>query len=306
MLPTETTYKIVEDGSQKEKLADNNGYTVKMKRANGNRTWWTSSVRNKTMRCKATVLQKASDFTRAVSQISTQSLRLPGDACYEDDVVRIPHRALILQDHHDGGTSASKRSSPSSDRVQIEVYYETLCPDSYRFIATKLNNVYQNLGDKFMDVQLIPYGKAVDNGDANEWEISCQHGQRECYYNTIAACAIYSKENYGLITSEQQMLFGVCMSNLGHGLNNPAIKECAEKSKISWNNILECASDAKSAKNIQQKMGKLTQAHIPYIQKTLSRVPTVVINEVVYNGESLDLHSEVCKILKGKSIAACK
>lgn len=66
-MPTVTTYEMIEDGSQKgkEKLADSEGYTytVKKRRANGDKVW-TCSVRNKSMWCKASVLQKADGFTR--------------------------------------------------------------------------------------------------------------------------------------------------------------------------------------------------------------------------------------------------
>ena len=66
-VPAVVTYEVIKDGSQKgkEKLADNEGYTytVKAKRANGNRVW-TCSVRNKSMWCKASVLEKAGSFTQ--------------------------------------------------------------------------------------------------------------------------------------------------------------------------------------------------------------------------------------------------
>ena len=61
------TFHLIEDGSQKgkEKLADSNGYTytVKTRRGNGNKVW-TCSVRNKTVWCKASVIQKGAEFIR--------------------------------------------------------------------------------------------------------------------------------------------------------------------------------------------------------------------------------------------------
>ena len=66
-VPAVVTYEVIKDGLQKgkEKLADSEGYTytVKAKRANGNRVW-TCSVRNKSMWCKASVLEKAGSFTQ--------------------------------------------------------------------------------------------------------------------------------------------------------------------------------------------------------------------------------------------------
>lgn len=66
-IPTEVTYEIIADGSQKGKeiLADSDGYTytVKTRRANGNRVW-TCSVCNKNTYCKASVSQKGKEFSR--------------------------------------------------------------------------------------------------------------------------------------------------------------------------------------------------------------------------------------------------
>lgn len=77
-VPAVPTYQVIEDGSQKgkEKLADSEGYTytVKVRRANGNKVW-TCSVRNKSMWCKASVIEKADGFTRG-SQPHTHSAQL--------------------------------------------------------------------------------------------------------------------------------------------------------------------------------------------------------------------------------------
>ena len=78
IVPTVVTYQVIQDGSQKgkEKLADSQGYTyiVKVRRANGNKVW-RCNVRNKSMWCKATVLQKANGFTQG-SQPHTHSAQL--------------------------------------------------------------------------------------------------------------------------------------------------------------------------------------------------------------------------------------
>lgn len=46
-----------------------------------------------------------------------------------------------------------------SPKVKIDVYYETLCPDSIQFIRRQLYPTYQKIGE-IMDISLIPYGKA--------------------------------------------------------------------------------------------------------------------------------------------------
>lgn len=45
------------------------------------------------------------------------------------------------------------------DKVKVRVYYEALCPDSKFFFAKHLGPVTEKLLD-FLDITLIPYGKA--------------------------------------------------------------------------------------------------------------------------------------------------
>jgi len=41
--------------------------------------------------------------------------------------------------------------------LKLTVYYESLCPDSIRFITKQLYPTYQKLA---FDVEFVPYGKA--------------------------------------------------------------------------------------------------------------------------------------------------
>ena len=67
MQPMVVTYKVIEEGTQKgkKKLADSEGYTymIKERRANGNKVW-TCSVCNKSVWCKARVMEKPDGFSR--------------------------------------------------------------------------------------------------------------------------------------------------------------------------------------------------------------------------------------------------
>ncbi len=44
-------------------------------------------------------------------------------------------------------------------KVQVEVYYEVLCPDSRSFVIHQLSPTWEKL-KSIMDVHLKPYGKA--------------------------------------------------------------------------------------------------------------------------------------------------
>ena len=50
-------------------------------------------------------------------------------------------------------------SNLQSERLQVEVYYEVLCPDSRYFILHQLFPAWERVGD-IMDIRFVPYGKA--------------------------------------------------------------------------------------------------------------------------------------------------
>lgn len=58
-------------------------------------------------------------------------------------------------------------------KVQVGVFYESLCPDSIRFIKNQLEPIYQHFDD-FIHIDFIPFGKSkVGNKSFNVfvWDI---------------------------------------------------------------------------------------------------------------------------------------
>lgn len=70
--------------------------------------------------------------------------------------------------------------------TQISIYYETLCPDSRRFFLHQLAPTYEKL-NRFMDVELIPYGHANVSYPRhdNKPVFHCQHGPQGNYNYTL-------------------------------------------------------------------------------------------------------------------------
>lgn len=44
-------------------------------------------------------------------------------------------------------------------QVKVDIYYESLCPDSVRFISQQLQPLYNNF-KKHLDITFIPFGKS--------------------------------------------------------------------------------------------------------------------------------------------------
>lgn len=70
-------------------------------------------------------------------------------------------------------------------QVPVAVYYETLCPDSIKFITSQLYPVYTSGLKSRLNVTLVPYGKAVKNSGPNGVTFECRHGPVECYGDKV-------------------------------------------------------------------------------------------------------------------------
>jgi interferon gamma-inducible protein 30 len=90
---------------------------------------------------------------------------------------------------------------PNDDRVLIELYSESLCPDCIAFIkssfakAIKTQDIF-----KISDIRVYPYGNARWAKNGSTYSFTCQHGARECEGNIIEVCALnlYDPQQYGL------------------------------------------------------------------------------------------------------------
>ncbi len=73
-----------------------------------------------------------------------------------------------------------------ANKTEIQVNYETLCPDSVRFITDHLDKAIKLFKDKIY-VKLIPFGIASYAWNEKEkiWEFKCQHGNSECFANML-------------------------------------------------------------------------------------------------------------------------
>ena len=124
-------------------------------------------------------------------------------------------------------------------KVQVEVYYEVLCPDSRHFVLDQVVSTWNTLEfDSIMDIKFIPFGKATfkkNDQDKNGWQFTCQHGKNECIGNMIHACAtLHVKDSSKLVK------YISCMIQ-----NNREPKKvgesCAKSLEIEWEPIGKCS-----------------------------------------------------------------
>ncbi|XP_055904291.1 GILT-like protein 1 [Eupeodes corollae] len=143
------------------------------------------------------------------------------------------------------------------EKINVLVMYESLCPDSVRFMTNQLGPNYDSLKD-VINVNLVPFGKSesVNNGA----QFFCQHGPAECEGNRMQSCVLDQTSN-----QDAQVKFAVCQMS---GQYDSSSQYCAQLAGLSGD-ITECMnSDLGTV--LQLEAEKITKIYDP------SFVPTIV------------------------------
>ncbi|CAG9789749.1 unnamed protein product [Diatraea saccharalis] len=162
----------------------------------------------------------------------------------------------------------AKNKKPD-DRVKIAVYYESLCPDSKKFITEQLAPVWHELRGA-IKVKLVPYGKSTHSQGEDKWNIMCHHGPDECHGNKVQACIL---RNHSLLDTDKMALI-ICL--MGQAQPDKALDTClAQVKKESVTERLKHCSDGPEGDAILANNGDKTAR----VQRPLAFVPTIIINE---------------------------
>merc|ERR1712142_952655 len=81
-------------------------------------------------------------------------------------------------------------AQPADSSVEVTVFYESLCPDSVRFVNEQLFPSWKKFQNE-LKVDLKPFGKAKFYPSGSSWDFTCQHGPHECYGNKAQACILH-------------------------------------------------------------------------------------------------------------------
>lgn len=166
-------------------------------------------------------------------------------------------------------------------RVPVYVYYESLCPDSARFVNEQLYPVASSKEfKKYLELNLVPFGKSSYTTQGSDVMFTCHHGENECYGNKVHACAIQHIQGNSYqpeLTRENLTLEYVnCLMSRAQ-LKDGAFpgRLCAEDVKIEqWEQIKECANSTEGSV-LLKKHGDTTNR----LQLPLKSVPTVAFKQ---------------------------
>ncbi|CAH2050316.1 unnamed protein product, partial [Iphiclides podalirius] len=173
-----------------------------------------------------------------------------------------------------------------TEKVSIQLYYETLCPDCIQFVIRKFTPVVQSLSP-YLNIQIYPYGKAKTFGRNGRYEFKCQHGPEECYGNKLHACAIDFLQNM-----TQAVFFNACMlepRNGKHGSNDKAAEACGTEQNVDATPIKLCAKGDKGSRLLKYYGDESKKANFNY-------VPYTLINGNIKDGDNF--LNDVCAAFK--------
>jgi len=184
----------------------------------------------------------------------------------------------------------SSSISVQEEKVSIQVYYETLCPDSIAFITQQLFPTYIKLG-KYLNVEFKPYGFATSTpNDNGGFTFSCQHGPNECNGNLYAACLIDRLHGQNEI---QVAVINCIMDDL---VPHEATQNCMEKLMItepSYQEIDQCHS-SNEGQNLLYSYGLETDN----LEPAVYFIPWITFenewNEMEFNGALENLEEFLC------------
>ncbi|OXA57376.1 GILT-like protein 1 [Folsomia candida] len=155
-------------------------------------------------------------------------------------------------------------------QLRLTVYYESLCPDSRRFIINQLYptiNLLGGVNNEFLEAEFVPYGKANTTFVNGTFEFVCQHGRNECLGNMIHGCALAK------LAKNESAAYINCMMD---SFNAPIDAEaCAISLGLNYTRIGECYNNWEGP-TILASAGIRTHDLVP----TLYYVPWIVYNDV--------------------------
>jgi hypothetical protein len=175
---------------------------------------------------------------------------------------------------------ASGRPSVTKQKVHLEIYYESLCPDCHELLDNDFRKIWgeTDFRDR-IDLELIPFGNAAVvteehtspgyhfwHPEAKYPAIICQHFEGECLGNEIHACANHS---YGSGKMVDLVLCMVGKQAQGEGIEKSSY-DCMVNLGISSSTIKSCVGSDESKQRmidlgIRSTRSELQRKYVPWV-----------------------------------------
>ncbi|XP_014513198.1 LOW QUALITY PROTEIN: gamma-interferon-inducible lysosomal thiol reductase [Vigna radiata var. radiata] len=181
---------------------------------------------------------------------------------------------------------SSSSSSAPNQKVTLSLYYESLCPYCADFIVNRLVRLFQTDLISIVNLRLLPWGNAWIAPDGS---VICQHGEDECFLNTIQACTITIYPDM-----KQHFRFVECLERLSLEGRHRQWMNCFQMTGLGTSPI-DCYTSG-NGKTIDLKYGKETSG----LKPPHRFVPWVVVNNQALQEDYRNFETYICRAYKGK------
>ncbi|KAH8409840.1 hypothetical protein KR222_009483, partial [Zaprionus bogoriensis] len=196
-------------------------------------------------------------------------------------------------------------------QVPVAVYYESLCPDSAKFITEQLYPALKSELRDQVEITFVPFGKSQFFTQGSEVTFMCHHGPNECYGNKVHACAIehIQANSYQIEYTRESLTldFINCLMKAGKNFPDNVYpgQRCATENHINnWENIKTCANTTDGSV-LLRKAGETTQR----LKEPLTSVPTILFNEQfdkkVNERAQVNFMAQLCKFVSAPQPRIC-
>ena len=181
---------------------------------------------------------------------------------------------------------------PFAPRVRVDLYMESLCPDTHAFVRSALSKVaHDPLIMEITDLHMYMFGKG-EQISREPAKYNCQHGPAECHGNMVENCIIKHS------TSGEAVDMMMCLH---------------EKRKFDENTIDGCAAGMENGEVIKQRVMQCIQGEgVHLLQKAydktprnLAYVPSMRINKKEVKPAVNNLKDVICNSYTGEKPSSC-
>lgn len=189
---------------------------------------------------------------------------------------------------------ARSSEKPSGEKVRVDFYGESLCPDCRHMMLDVLHPIMDKGLGPFIELRYIAWGNVRKmNGDTPQ----CQHGELECLYNRYINCAqeMNSDSWFGYVSCLAEDL-GALRKDDGES----RAEQCAKDNGMSHVNLKTCATGDKG-----RSLEKLAQSDTEALVPQHTFVPWIIVNGAAIGNTFENLDRYICAAMVGDLPEAC-
>lgn len=187
-------------------------------------------------------------------------------------------------------------SGNDPSKVELSLYYETLCPYCANFIVNNLAKIFENGLISIINLRLVPWGNTYLK-DNSTWV--CQHGPDECLLNTVEACAIGVWPDLGAHFSFR---FIKCVERLHLENKHNEWESCFGTQGLNSKPVVDCYNTGLGFQLERSYADETAHLNPPH-----RFVPWVIVDNQPLQDDYQNFAAYVCRAYKGSSRpSACK